>query len=66
MLRLPMKFVFKYEACDSERRNVCDVCNVCMYISVYVCIFLFSFKHAPLHCVILHAMVALIYLLFIL
>jgi len=40
---------------------------VCTYVYMYVCMcFLSSYKHAPLNCVILHAVLALIYLLFIL
>jgi hypothetical protein len=48
---------------------------LCMYVCVRMCvyvrmnvffIYLLSFKHAPLHCVILHAVLAYSYLLFIL
>jgi len=44
------------------------VCKyVCMYVCMYVsmCVFFFI-KHAPLHCVILHAMLPLISLFFVL
>jgi len=51
--------------CVCVWRYECTVCYECMYVCMYFFYFI-SFKHAPLHCVILHAVVVYIYLFFIL